>query len=62
MTILTAINAITVLQVLANKEAAHRLQTACDTRVVLYPLLNARAALDGGHRCVRSCICPVVAP
>ncbi len=60
MAVLRAMDAMAVLEVVANQAATARLLAACDPRRALYPLLAARAALDGGHRCVACCICPVV--
>jgi hypothetical protein len=60
MAVLRATDAMAVLEVVAKKGATARLLATCDPRRVLYPLLRARAALNGGHRCVRCCICPAV--
>ena len=55
-----ATDATALLEAVAHKSAAARLLAIYDPRGVQYPLLTARAALDGGHRCNSYCICLVV--
>jgi hypothetical protein len=60
MAVLRAMDATAVHDVVARKGAMARLLATFDSRGALYPVLTARAALDGGHRCVPGCICVMV--